>query len=467
MLAAHLGIRYLRKRRAAWLALAAVILSVAVPIVVLGVMQGIVDATRTQVRASESDLTVQPAGRRIGMAADGGEHAALAAIPGVRGVSPFIGGVAFINSRAEGSRADARNNHFTTIDGIDWNQDWAAGRLHKGLLHQRPVTELSDPPLRPDERGSGFLTPDWRHHMVLSGWNIAADLGAMPLPPPPSQRPLPGIILGRELIYGVGGMAPWSPLRPGSQVSMIIPDGRGGTIGRVLAEVSDTIAVGALEIDRFASVLPLPLAQRLTAMDGRHPDSNGHSEISGYRIMLDPRASVEDVRQRIETGFPLWAQTWQERRGNLVRSLEVQRNILLLVMILIQGICIFIIYAVFSTLVAEKRHDIGVLLGLGAAPGSIAGAFILAGQSACVIGGVIGWALGWFALASLNPLSEWLGVPLFPQAVFYSPEAPISWDARLPLLFVGVIMLVGLAASALPAWRAARIDPVSTLREHG
>ena len=55
MLAWHLGLRYLRTRRTAWLALAAITLTVAVPVVVLGVMQGFIDITRLQVRANESD----------------------------------------------------------------------------------------------------------------------------------------------------------------------------------------------------------------------------------------------------------------------------------------------------------------------------------------------------------------------------------------------------------------------------
>ncbi|TVR41917.1 MAG: ABC transporter permease [Planctomycetota bacterium] len=466
MLSCYLGWRYLTRRRAAWLALAAVILSVAVPIVVLGVMQGIVDATRNQVRAAESDLTLQPRGGRLGIVADSQALTAIRNHDGVAAVAPFISGVAFINSRGDGSRADARGNYFTAIDGVDWDADWAMGRLSKDLLHQRPVVELTAPPLAPDERGSGFITPAWRHHLVMAGLDLGLGLGAT-LPLPPQPRPLPGIVLGRELIYGEGGMAPWSPLRPGRVVSLIIPDGRGGTIGRVQAEISDTLAVGALEIDRFATLMPLPLAQRLTAMDGRHPDSPGVAEISGFRVVANQPNQILRLRDQLESQFPLYGLTWQERRGNLVRSLEVQRNILLLVMVLIQGICVFIIYAVFSTLVVEKRHDIGVLLGLGAAPHRIAGAFLFAGQSACIVGGMIGWALGWAGLWALNPLSELLGVPLFPQAIFYSPQAPISWDARLPALFIGVIMSVGLVASLLPAWRAARIDPISTLREHG
>ena len=58
MLAWHLGWRYLCRRRAAWLAFAAITLTVAIPILVLSVVQGFVEVTARQARANESDVTV-------------------------------------------------------------------------------------------------------------------------------------------------------------------------------------------------------------------------------------------------------------------------------------------------------------------------------------------------------------------------------------------------------------------------
>lgn len=146
---------------------------------------------------------------------------------------------------------------------------------------------------------------------------------------------------------------------------------------------------------------------------------------------------------------------------------EIQRNVLRMVMACIQCICIFIIYAVFSTMVAEKRHDIGILLGIGASRRAIAGAFLTAGIIACLLGGALGWAIGWIILALLNPVSDALGIALFPQAVMYTPDAPISWTISIPLFYIGLMTLIGLIACILPALRASRIDPIDTLREHG
>jgi lipoprotein-releasing system permease protein len=165
---------------------------------------------------------------------------------------------------------------------------------------------------------------------------------------------------------------------------------------------------------------------------------------------------------------PSWrVDTWQLRRGHIVKSLEIMRNIMVLVMILVQCISVFIIAAVFSTLVAEKRHDIGTLLGLGASPGSIQRSFVWASLAISLFGGLAGWVLGWTLLALLNPVSEILGFPLFPQAVMYTPQAPISYDPIFPLIFIGVAVFIGFISALLPAWRASRIDPIETLRDNG
>jgi ABC-type lipoprotein release transport system permease subunit len=455
MLAWHLGLRYLRRRRTAWLALAAITLTVAVPVVVLGVMQGFIDVTRLQVRANESDLTIESQWQSGPLAQDAEDLAAVSGTAGVASVAPFVSTYAILTPRDSG--ADLRLNLPCLVDAIDWQRDEAMGRLTPQVLHPRPVTDLHAKPLSPDERGTGLLTPAWRDHLALTGMELVSGLGLGPLPLPPRLRPHAGMVIGRELAYGNG-------LRPGQTIRLTVPNGSGGTTGQVTAVISDTIGTGIYEVDRSVGMLPLPLGQRLADLHARGQRPAG---ISGWRVQLTESADPSVVRKALMLATGQRVTTWMERRGNLVKSFEIQRNVIGLVMVLIQGIAVFIVYAVFSTLVAEKRHDIGVLLGLGARRRDIANTFLLAGFVACVAGGGLGWAIGWGALLVLNPLSNAFGVPLFPQDVLYTPEAPISWNPLIPLFFVGVMTVVGLFAVLLPARRASRIDPIAILREGG
>lgn len=446
MLAWHLGWRYLRRRRAAWLAFGAITMTVAVPVVVLGVVQGFVDVTVRQTRANEADLTVTSPGYGVPVAS----RRDLVG-PAIQRSGPFVSFYAMLVPRIGGGAANEADMSIPAqVDAVDFAADQALGRLPDASLHPAPVTDLSSPPVPPDRRGSGFLTRAWRDRLALEGLALAGGLGVGALPLPPTAKPVPGVIAGRELLYGSG-------VGLGMGVQLVAATG-----AKVRAEISDTVGTGILEIDKLAAIVPLELGQTLA---GYQAKSGRPAQVGGWRVQLVPGADLDQNARMLQDRTGLRVDTWMQRRGNLVRSLELQRNIMALVMVSIQAIAVFIVYAVFSTLVAEKRHDIGVLLGLGAKRRDIAGAFLWAGLMACLLGGAAGWALGWGVLAALNPLAKFFDMPLFPQDVIYTPEAPTSYDPLIPLFFIGVMAAVGLIAVALPAWRASRIVPVDILRE--
>ncbi len=450
MLAWHVGLRYLRRRRAAWLAVGAITLTVAAPVAVIGVTQGFLDELKRQARASESDITIQEYWNQSGLIDDRMTRDDLLRVPGVAAVAPFVQGFALISPRIQqGAQIPTLPCH---IDGIEWDSDQRIGRLDPHLLHPQPVEDLSSPPLTPEQRGSGVLTPAWRDTLILLGLSLAPSLGAAPAPLPPVLRPIPGAVAGRELLYGSG-------LAIGDQVDLMCVAGLHQQV-----EISDTIGTGILEVDKFELITPLPTAQSLRAF---LPSKDQPARVDGYRVQARPGTELDALARRLNRDIGVPAQTWMRRRAQMVKSLEIQRNIMAVVMLAIQTIAVFVVYAVFSTLVAEKRHDIGVLLGIGARRGEIAGAFLIAGVAACLMGGLLGWAIGWGVMAGLRILSRDFGILLFPQDVFYSPDTPISWDPRIPLVFIGAMAVIGLAAVALPAWRASRIEPVDILREGG
>jgi ABC-type antimicrobial peptide transport system permease subunit len=95
-----------------------------------------------------------------------------------------------------------------------------------------------------------------------------------------------------------------------------------------------------------------------------------------------------------------------------------------------------------------RRKEFGIRLALGGQQADIR-RLVIKGTSAIVAIGIAGGLAG-AVLASLT-LSR------------VAPDAPaVDW----PLLFgaASVLVVVTTAAAGIPAWRAARVDPVSTLR---
>ena len=108
----------------------------------------------------------------------------------------------------------------------------------------------------------------------------------------------------------------------------------------------------------------------------------------------------------------------------------------------------FGIYGLLSYTVAQRRGEIGIRMALGARRGDILALVVRQGAALLVAGGVIGVLA---AAASSRVLESLLyGV---------SVADPLTFVAA-PL----VVAAVGLAACCLPARRAARVDPMKTLR---
>ena len=106
------------------------------------------------------------------------------------------------------------------------------------------------------------------------------------------------------------------------------------------------------------------------------------------------------------------------------------------------------IYGVISYIVSQRAGEIGVRIALGAQPGSVAGLILRQGGTVALAGIVVGFGA---ALAGSRLVESLLyGV---------SPRDPAIFALTTLMLLV-----VALLACWLPARRAARINPVETLR---
>jgi len=136
----------------------------------------------------------------------------------------------------------------------------------------------------------------------------------------------------------------------------------------------------------------------------------------------------------------------------LFRSLTRQRFQMLLI-----GSCALLalvlaaagLFGVISYAVAQRGHELGIRLALGATSGQLVGRIV--GQGALLA--VVGVALGLLGAAAASRVltSFMFGV-----------------SATDPTTFVlAAVLLLGIAmvSSAVPAWRITRLDPMTTLRQ--
>jgi len=98
--------------------------------------------------------------------------------------------------------------------------------------------------------------------------------------------------------------------------------------------------------------------------------------------------------------------------------------------------------------VVQRTREIGIRAALGARPLAAVRWVLADTVVTTVVGAVCGLAIGWYA-------SRFVETMLFEVSAL---------DVASLVLPLGTLLLAALAAAAVPAWRAARVDPVIALR---
>jgi ABC-type antimicrobial peptide transport system permease subunit len=109
------------------------------------------------------------------------------------------------------------------------------------------------------------------------------------------------------------------------------------------------------------------------------------------------------------------------------------------------------IYGVMWYMVTTRSREIGIRLALGATPGLVQRG-VLGGAMLIAAGGCVAGTLAAMAAAR------------FIETLLYGVT---THDPSTYALSTAVIVLAVLAGAWLPAWRASRVDPLTTMRTEG
>jgi putative ABC transport system permease protein len=207
---------------------------------------------------------------------------------------------------------------------------------------------------------------------------------------------------------------------------------------------------GGSALETGAVILPLDQLQMLSSLQGKV--STIHVRLRPAPLGQSQQEYLKRAQAQIEAALPgLRAVPAAERASNnqfvrLAHASAVGTSLIAL-LIGILGIANTMAMSVF-----ERTREIGILRALGWKRGQV---LILIQLEACVLGlggGFLGIAVGWYALRLLASLPQTASI--------------VTASFPLPLLAeaLGIAVLAGLIAGALPAWRGARLSPVEALR---
>jgi predicted permease len=107
------------------------------------------------------------------------------------------------------------------------------------------------------------------------------------------------------------------------------------------------------------------------------------------------------------------------------------------------------LFGVVSYLTAQRQREFGIRVAVGATATDVLALVLKQGLGRAAVGLALGLALS----AALT------------RALAATLHGVTTWDATTYLSVSGLLIVVVLAASLLPAWRASRLDPTAALRQ--
>jgi len=232
----------------------------------------------------------------------------------------------------------------------------------------------------------------------------------------------------------------------GKRLTMYFFPGTAREVVGVVADVKDD----ALSQARSASMLYMPLGQTTAPRDGNW---QSFGMTLAARTHTDPHSVISAISNAVndvDSEVPLlFVKTMQD---TVDESLTQQRFTMLLLGSF-AALALFLaavgIYSVLSFAVRRRVREIGIRMALGAQVGDVLRMVVIEGMKPTLLGVVIGLA-GALALGRVLA-SVIYGVSARDLATFGTVAVMTT--------------AVGLLASLLPALRAARVDPMKTLRD--
>ena len=170
------------------------------------------------------------------------------------------------------------------------------------------------------------------------------------------------------------------------------------------------------------------------------------------RVAGDARTIASRLREEVRAATPLLRVTTVTSQEALVNRTLVRERLLAVLsgFFAMVGLVLTAVglYGTLSYAVVQHTREIGIRVALGARAAGAVRSVLADTARTTLIGAACGVAGGLYTSRSV-------------EAMLFEVGARDAWSLALPL---GALLLAAFVAAVVPAWRAARVDPVIALR---
>jgi lipoprotein-releasing system permease protein len=284
-----------------------------------------------------------------------------------------------------------------------------------------------------------------------------------------------GIELARKLGASVGDKVTiYSPGNLGQVLDSVknLENAKGDEEKKAIEELRDVIlpkeltVTGIFETGHYLHdseflLVPVYVGQELYGLE---------DALHGITVKTDNPYGAEHVKQEIQQFLepPQYAQTWIDMNSQYFEAVRLERTVMFFLLFFIVIVAAFGIMSTLITVTVQKRREIGIVKALGANIGQIIWIFLGQGTIVGLFGTLTGLGLGMTLIRYRNEFSHWLAstlhIEIFPREVYQFSSIPAEVVPHdVTIICISAFLICSLAA-LIPAYFAARLDPVESLR---
>lgn len=260
---------------------------------------------------------------------------------------------------------------------------------------------------------------------------------------------LPGIILGKEIARQL-------TVARGSKVRLISPNGPLSPVG-VLPKIRTCRVAGVFETGMFEYDSTLGFINLETARSLSGEAEGVHGLEVRVKNVEQANRVADAIRKELGPGFS--ARDWMQLNQNLFAALKLEKAGIFIALDLIILVAALNIISALIMVVMEKTRDIAILKSMGATTGSIMRIFFNQGAVIGLTGTFLGVG-GGLGLCWVLKRYKFIELPSNVYPMSTMPIKVVPMDVGLIALSA---ILITLAATLYPSWKASKVRPAEAL----
>ncbi|OTG98174.1 hypothetical protein B9T24_02105 [Acinetobacter sp. ANC 4654] len=214
-----------------------------------------------------------------------------------------------------------------------------------------------------------------------------------------------------------------------------------GQQNSAVVNIAGIFELGVRELDARYVYLDLKQAQSLLSLPGG---------VTVIDLTVADIFQAENVAAQVGRLTSLQAESWIKTNAQLMNAISAQSLSTSMIIVFVAISVAFGIASVLSVSVVQRTREIGILRATGATRQQILRIFLFQGAMFGLLGSVLGSVASYALVWVFNN---------FGPGLFY---IPVSIDLIMLALLLAI--LTGVLAAAVPARRAAALDPVEAIR---